>query len=431
MSTEGGSAPADGGGLVQAATEYYLSSPDFNGLPLVQVLHASGAPPEALRSEVCELVSAGKLAVRSAHWGNPHVRQFGPDKPEVEAGAAREHPIEELVVYPSRTRLAEVVDRMDYADRPFTRELALGAAQLDFRAFDLSVLEWYRNDPRYIYETNDVGGWISISDEWYDADELHERDSVLLKTFGFAYDQEDRRAVAVFCVYLHNLSPEHQQVWAARQLAGDYRLHPDYFRTSYLGEWPERISIFQAFIEELCVLNGMAEAMDRPPLFRETFKDARPRNFAFVVRPTLSELHAFALTLDKMMSDNLNRKFFKGEVPTETETTRKDGKVIVQQRGTIAMLEQWVTTAVRLRDPAPFTKSIAAFRRVRRLRQRPAHSLHADNFDPAYFQEQRDLMKDAYNAVRVLRLLFANHPAVRAADLPISRELSEGLIWAR
>jgi glutaredoxin 3 len=50
-----------------------------------------------------------------------------------------------------------------YADRPYTRELALGEAQLDLRSFDLQVLEAYRNDPRYTCP--DVDSSICISTE--------------------------------------------------------------------------------------------------------------------------------------------------------------------------------------------------------------------------------------------------------------------------
>jgi len=38
--------------------------------------------------------------------------------------------------------------------------LALGEAQLSYRSFDLSVLEFYRNDPRHRYENDDINGRI-------------------------------------------------------------------------------------------------------------------------------------------------------------------------------------------------------------------------------------------------------------------------------
>ena len=66
----------------------------------------------------------------------------------------------------------------------------------------------------------------------------------------------------------------------------------------------------------------------------------KPAEFGFLLRSTQRELTEFVLLLDKMMSDNLNVDFFPARIARTTESTRKDGKVVVQQRGTIAMLEE-------------------------------------------------------------------------------------------
>ncbi len=68
----------------------------------------------------------------------------------------RERALGAARVYPERTYLERVVDRDQYQGRPYTLGLALGDAELFHRAFDLSVLERYRNDPRYLYQAADV-----------------------------------------------------------------------------------------------------------------------------------------------------------------------------------------------------------------------------------------------------------------------------------
>ena len=73
---------------------------------------------------------------------------------------------------------------------------------------------------------------------------MTESDQVFLQTFGFCYDANLNRAVAVFVHYLSDLTPEHQQIWKAKELTGEYTLHPDYYRNSILGQWDEKISIF-------------------------------------------------------------------------------------------------------------------------------------------------------------------------------------------
>lgn len=291
------------------------------------------------------------------------------------------------------------------------------------------MLEHYRNDPRYYYETNFISGSISIRDEYFESSSLPEHDQVLLQTFGFAYDEDFNRAVAVFIRYLADLSPEHQRVWHAKMLSGDYKLHPDYYRSSILGEWGTRISIFEAFTLELTVINQMAERMGRPALFRETFTSNRPTEFGFLLRPTLAEFNAFVHLLDKMLSDNINKDFFLDDVPLEEDQTRPDGKIVVRQKGTLALLEEWLRKFFRPSDPKPFDDMFKGFRSVRKLRQKPAHAVNENVFDIAYFKNQRRLVIDTYDSLRTLRLVLANHPRVKCNPPEIQDHLAKGAIW--
>jgi hypothetical protein len=61
---------------------------------------------------------------------------------------------------------------------------------------------------------------------------------------------------------------------------------------------------------------------------------------------------------------------------------------------------------------------LATFRKIRQMRQAPAHTIRQDIFDQALFGEQRKLVIEAYNAVRTLRLILANHPASEQAEVP-------------
>ena len=171
--------------------------------------------------------------------------------------------------------------------------------------------------------------------------------------------------------------------------------------------------------------------MRRPHLFNEDFYENRPRNFSFLVRPTLEEYNNFVLTLDKMMSDNINKDFFMKEVSGESEETRNDGKIIIRPKGTIAMLDEWLNLKFHPSDPKPMEDLNDAFKKVRKLRQKPAHAINPNVFDQKFFHLQRELIIAAYVAVRTLRLLFANHPLVSAAKIDIPDALYNGKIWKR
>jgi hypothetical protein len=284
--------------LLREITDAFLGSNDFNGIPIAALMSKLGLKWPVVKDHLIELVGEERVGVLFGDTDvNPHIIRFGFEPVEVQLekleGAGD---LSRACVYPRPNHLREVVDPAVYHDRPYTLALMMGKPQLSYRAFDLSVLEVYRSDPRYRYETNDIGGSISVHDEYFESEHLLERDRVLLQTFGFAYDPQMRRAVAVFLRYLADLSPEHQQIWRARQLAGDFKLHPDYYRNSILGDWGERESIFSALLIELHVINKMAESMGRPPLFRKDFgpyAEKRPRQLAFLLRPTRAEFNAF------------------------------------------------------------------------------------------------------------------------------------------
>ncbi len=416
--------------IIVEALDQYFDSGDFNGLPVRTIARKHGISAVELAPYLRALVEEGKIEIWFGNvHPNPHIKAF--------SWVTREQQIEFLdsvglddhtCVYPSRQVLEKDPRVGEYADRPYTYEIAKGAGQLDHRAFELSVLELYRNDPRYYYQTDGINGSICIDDAFYNSEAVPSKDRVLLKTFGFAYDSELNRFCASFVRYLARLSSEHQQIWRAKEVLGKQALHPDYYRNNIIGEWGEKTSIFEAFTEELSIINKMCSLMGRPELFRKTFTDNRPKGFSFLLRPTLAEFNAFVLLLDKMLSDNINAGFFVG-IEKEQEDVRPDGKIVVRQKGTLTMLEEWFERSFKTRDPEPIKFLFRTLRRVRKLRQKPAHAVDEDAFDQRYFREQRLLVMDSYNAVRTIRLALANHPSVRHNPPEISDHVRDGKIW--
>jgi len=449
---------------VDAITKFYLESHRFNGYPFVNLKQELGMNFHDAFNFVRENVNNGTLTVVFGDMHpNPHIKAFS-DEPQkniiTKLNQHKDKMCESfkgysdndsdnsifskigncvikfetgitVCLYPTRLHLESIVNPDDYRDCPYTYEMALGAGQLEFRYFELTVLEFYRNDPRYYYWCDDINGRISIHDEYYHGDSMAEKDKVLLQTFGFAYNNDTHRAVTTLVYYISKLSPEHQQVWKNRELnSAEYRPHPDYYRNSILGDWGEKIPVCTAFLMELKIINQMCVAMGKPALFRKDFDgDDKPRNFSFLVRPTHKEYYDFVGLLDKMMSDNINKKFFENDISCEDEETRPDGKTVVKPKGTIQLLEEWINKYYHPQDQKPMDDVFKAFRKVRKERQRPAHAIDDDRFDQKYFADQRQILKEAYGAVRTIRLVFANHSAVKAANIDISQTLYEGKIW--
>lgn len=416
--------------LVERVAKEYLESPDFNGYRF-----GGGDDPKLsgveLRAFLTELIRNDQICVRLSKFHlNPMIRRR-PDFPaDHQIAMLHDSPLDEsefIVLYPTAGVLRKAVDPEKFKDRPFSLMLARGGAQLEYRTFDLLVLETYRNDPRYFYEVDDMFGVISVSDAFYKSAKIKESDRAVLQTFGFAYNDQEERAVAVYLRYLHDLTPEHQQIWHARMTDGGYRVHPDYHRATVVGEWALSFPILKAFCMELQHINAMCALMKRPPLFRNDLgASGKPRGFSLLIRPTAEEYYKFVLLLDKAMSDNINGDFFQDEVPRDEEITRKDGRIEVRQIGTIRRLEAWLKKKFRTPDPAPLDEMLETFRKVRQLRQNPAHNISEDVFDQKYFKMQRHLVIEAYKAVQMIRMIFANHPA--CAQYEIEDVLSEGRI---
>lgn len=88
---------------------------------------------------------------------------------------------------------------------------------------------------------------------------------------------------------------------------------------------------------------------------------------------------------------------------------------------------EWVDIKVRLSDPKPKDDMIEIFRKIRSMRMKPAHEVDEDIFEQEYFKKQRESIKEAYSAIRTLRLIFANHPKTKNHEIP--EWLCKGEIW--
>src|SRR6185295_10089850 len=118
----------------------------------------------------------------------------------------------------------------------------------------------------------------------------------------------------------------------------------------------------------------------------------------------------FVHLLDKLLSENLNRDFFRGDIPLEEERERADGRVEVQALGTIRLLGNWLTSNYRDANGNDVSSEITGpFKTIRQLRQRPAHAVGQDAFDSTLPGQQDDLVADAISSLQRLRWVLTAH----------------------
>lgn len=389
--------------------DFYNNSHDFNGMPYweLEKLHISN-----LDSYLLQLIGENVISVNFTI--NPHIKQFDflIDK---QLEYLEKNGFSQVCFYPTEILLNKTLKTDKFDNRPFTKMLAYGKPQLMPIFFKIEILNSYVTDPRYDVEhSSDYSGMICYKSET----DLEEQDQILLETFGIGYKEEHERVIVVYLRYLSDLTPEHQQRWFTYIEKSKCREVYEYYQNSILGEWAEYSSIYEAFIEELHHINNMSEKMFGKRLFIRDYKDERPEDFRTIFIPTLENYYKFVHVLDKLMSENISKEFFKGKVKLENEIERKDGKIIIQPKGTIKLFEEWLKKTVKIKKEEDFDLIFKPFKMVRKLRQKPAHAINQNIYDKSYFKIQDDLIHQCYTSVRMIRLLFANHPAVKSYKVP-------------
>ncbi|UWX69161.1 hypothetical protein [Burkholderia gladioli] len=419
--------------IVYIVSEYYLNSGDFNGMSF-RALAESVGEEIAIEEKMVELIRDDALFISHSKFViNPHIIMYPPESIETQLGLIASGELKSAVLYPTARVLQKIVDTSRYAHTPLRLYLALGNPQLGVVLFYPSVLEQYRNDPRYLYETDDIVGRLVISDEYFETADVPESDQIILSRFGFAVSKTGHRAVAAMLRDLANLSDEHQQIWHARAIPSElvekhhFHLIKEYQQVLN-GERRQRCSLTTAFMYEMNAINEICNATYKKRIFNRDWIDgfARLSGLTMMLSPTIREYHNFIHLLDKILSDNINKKFFEGHVSFERETALADGRIKVENKGTLALLKEWLGIDFP-REGARISTIMASLNRVRKERQKPAHTIEMDKFDPSLWAAQRSLLAEAHGGLKALRQLLSDNLSFslsgsthRQVNMPIS-----------
>jgi len=167
-------------------------------------------------------------------------------------------------------------------------------------------------------------------------------------------------------------------------------------------------------LTEQAEINKLSRLIGKPVFFRSTFDEQRPKDFIPMLRPTRKHFNEFIHLLDKMLSENINRDFFKGDIALERQVKHDNGTVEIQALGTLQLFEKWLSKRYRTRNGEDVSYELATpLREVRRLRQEPAHKLREDEYDRTYPQRQDDILGNVCRALTKMRYILWSHPQAR------------------
>lgn len=287
--------------------------------------------------------------------------------------------------------------------------------------FDIQVLERYFDDPKYLVFYQDYRGTIIVDDDYVDEDF---ENLEYLKDFGLAYNKKEDidRAIVTFADDLMKMPPKMQSHFHSYYLDNqdDYYPNEGFVKNLILGEWVDTISVYQALTLELHYINKMCEAIGIPRMFLNEFsldtglQNDRPNNYHTLLLPTKQRYYDFVITLEKMITGNLNINTFITPSLYVLTIDRKNENG--ENKGSLTMLIEWFEKNVKM---ARIKEDIGLpLRELIHERQKPAHKIYKNEYDKTLWTKQNLFMEKIYTAVRNIRLLLANHPKSKVVEVP-------------
>lgn len=402
--------------LLQHITEYYLNSSDFNGIPSYNM-------PLFDTEDLVALVEDDLVRILTDDDDiNIHINRCNcfAEKDE-QINIVRK--MRGYTIYPTQKHLESV----DIRERkPFTEMLAHGTAQYHVLYFAVDVLELYVNNPQYaIWDCGYRGNICILDRDDNQEDALH---SEYIKDFGIAYPRkaphDQDRAIGVFLRDLSKLNYEAQCKWRGFLLRdqNEFLVNSGFVNNLLYGYWETSYWIFDALLDEIVLINSMCESIGIPKLFCKEYSRENQEliGYHIILIPSLKNFYEFVSALEKIVVNNLNYDTFQRDAAYIKPVGRKkeDGT----NKGSIEMLEDWFSANYFSVNPSGyevFKKHISGtFRKIRKIRQVPAHKLYDNQHDKTVYRQQNELIVEVYRTIKELRIMFSKHPSARSVLIP-------------
>lgn len=424
---------------LQIIIEFFLDSCDYNGIPLEQAINSIDTDRKQAFDIIKSLIEDESIFIQSST--NPHIvglRHYpiesqlkviddkfnNPEESEVKdfGGIQISFSNDEFPVclYPSSTVLSRELKARNISLPKYSLQLAHAHPQLSYRFFETDVLEKYSKDPRFNFNFYDFYGDISVHYDENGNPILRPEDRIFLKSFGLGFNSSKDRFIAVSLRDLGKLNAQNQIHWSTKEVnPNTCNVFDEYFENQIKGSWIISRSVFSALIAEINLIHEITEKIYTKPLFKKSFTGKNwPQNFTFFFSPTRTNYYDFINLLDKYLSENINEKFFEGQLDLHSFEEIEDGVVERRRKGTLQLLSEWLEKNIEWQDENAVSEIMKPLKKVRKERQKPAHSIIINDFDKSYIDKQRVIMRNCNNSLFNLRMLFSNHPNAGEVDIP-------------
>jgi hypothetical protein len=383
-----------------------VETEQFNGLKLQDL--SRDYDDETLRNLLTELVTNREIDIISLYEINPHIKRFPAPNASTQLEYLNVSERYHTCIYPTSETVKSAIDLSSVSGKPFTKRLASSDAQLLHAAFEVSVIDRYRRDPRFSFYFNDYIGTASFSVAESEYDASAERDKTYIKSFGLALNDEKNPAVATFIRDLANLTPEHQQHWASYQLGSEYKICHQYYQASILGEWYTNRGATNALRHCVRIVNEASVQICGHRVFQKEIGEYVHFSVSSLMDNTTAELNAFYEELDKLVSENLDEKAMRSALTTDAPQ---------EERG-ISLLKRLIEQFGSSWSAAETLNVILPLRKLRSLRSKSAHNILPNRKTNEVYQDRRKLFGDVIWSLGSIALLLAKHPKVQNIEVP-------------
>lgn len=383
--------------VIDLIYEYYINSPNFNGLNLVDLLN-SFEQKDVVVNNIIELIQNNIIAlISSEHDVNPHIIRIGfaPINNQIEFLLSRSE-YHTICLYPTNKYLEShyVANEEDYK-KPFLKMLKLGMPQYKCLFFEWDILLRYYSDPRYKFKFNDYCGEICSTKG------IGESSFINLKSIGVGrYNSEDLVIVA-FPKDLNNMSISCQNEWSGKLISeqSQCRVLQDFYNNQLHGNWNFPNTVYRAILQEIENINELTNHIWQRNFFKNIYSKESLEDFDILPIPTYKSYNNYVMTLEKIVVSNINELFFD-----HIKVNRKNENGTM--RGSLTCLTDWLDV-VNDKVKDEITKPL---KKLRNIRQAPAHKIELNDYNKDYFNQQHNLSVEVYNSLNLLRKLINTHP---------------------
>lgn len=277
----------------------------------------------------------------------------------------------------------------------YTQQLNNGKCPYTLIYFEIDLLRNIIDKAIYSISNNSFKYNISIITEYDNDKTVDEKFKFTLDNVGLGFDENNERIFAVLLKELSKLHPEMQKRFCVYEVKKKTYVDPSYIKSMNDGEWSDP-PVFSAVLYQIKQINNICA--DNETLFKSDYEKKPPIEFNILVLSTKKEYDNFIKIFDIIISDNINKKFFKGKLEL-IDFSNEDGTK-KNEKGTITLFKEWLGEIGV--SPDIIKKTIKIINKIRSERAKPSHNIRDDEFNIKYLQNQNRIVLEVYNSFRLL-----------------------------